>query len=133
MVIAFASILSGYEASDAIEEFGHLKYEWLKTFLELPHGIPEEKTFRDVFKVLDARQVHKALDKWLEDIKETKGIGPRAVNIDGKTIRGSRKEGPRSALHVVSAWVDEENLSLGEVAVMKSRRYRHYWTSKEMW
>jgi predicted transposase YbfD/YdcC len=37
------------------------------------------------------------------------------VNIDGKTLRGSGKAGSHEALHVVSAWVGERDLVLGQV------------------
>jgi hypothetical protein len=29
----------------AIEAYGNAKYEWLKSFLELPNGIPSHDTF----------------------------------------------------------------------------------------
>jgi hypothetical protein len=39
-----------------------------------------------------------------------------AVNIDGKTIRGSGK-GDANPLQVVSAWAGEEEIILGQAAV----------------
>jgi hypothetical protein len=33
----------------AIEAYGNAKYEWLKSFLELPNGIPSHDTFSRVF------------------------------------------------------------------------------------
>jgi predicted transposase YbfD/YdcC len=41
--------------------------------------------------------------------------GNRNINIDGKAIRGSA-DGEKHAVHVVSAWVGEENLVLGQLA-----------------
>jgi hypothetical protein len=38
------------------------------------------------------------------------------VNIDGKTIRGSGQRG-EDPVHVVSAWVGDEQIVLGQVAV----------------
>jgi hypothetical protein len=37
------------------------------------------------------------------------------VNIDGKTIRGSKDGAEHAARHVVSAWVGEQHLTLGQV------------------
>jgi hypothetical protein len=37
------------------------------------------------------------------------------VNIDGKTVRGSGS-GEGGAVHLVSAWVGEQNLTLGQLA-----------------
>ncbi|MDR3122224.1 MAG: ISAs1 family transposase [Treponema sp.] len=36
--------------------------------------------------------------------------------MDGKTIRGGGNAGSHEALHVVSAWVGEQNLALGQAA-----------------
>lgn len=47
LLIAIAAVLSGAESWNDIEEYGHAKIEWLKTFLTLPSGIPShEKLFR---------------------------------------------------------------------------------------
>ncbi|GEM_PF-4245342 len=39
-----------------IEEYGHNKQEWLKTFLELPFGIPSPDTFRRVFERINPKE-----------------------------------------------------------------------------
>jgi predicted transposase YbfD/YdcC len=60
---------------------------------------------------LNPYQLKEGLENWLVDIKlRTKGAGDaaRLVNIDGKTIRGS-------GFHVVSAWVGEHGLTLGQL------------------
>jgi predicted transposase YbfD/YdcC len=62
--------------------------------------------------------VRKSLESWLLEKKERdKGSeeGRRALNIDGKTIRGSRKEGTRG-IDVVSVWDGEDDMALAEVA-----------------
>jgi predicted transposase YbfD/YdcC len=40
-----------------------------------------------------------------------------AVSIDGKTLRGSRDSGGKKAIHMVSAWANANQLSLGQVKV----------------
>jgi hypothetical protein len=118
IVIGFTSILCGIDEFEEIEQFGQLKQDFFKGFLELPNGIPDESTFRKVINQLDPEKLHTGLDKWLLDAGEREKAGggtARAVNIDGKTIRGSKKGGG-TGLHVVSAWVGENNLTLGELA-----------------
>lgn len=39
------------------------------------------------------------------------------VSIDGKSLRGSRDAGSKSIVHMVSAWANENRLSLGQVIV----------------
>ena len=46
-------MLCGAEGWQEMEEYGKSKLAWLKTFLELPHGIPFDDTFRRVFSRLD--------------------------------------------------------------------------------
>ena len=43
--IAILAIISGADGWVAIEAYGNAKYEWLKSFLELPNGIPSHDTF----------------------------------------------------------------------------------------
>ena len=96
-----------------MEEFGKDREEWLRGFLELPHGIPDSDTFRRVFERLEPNALARSLNAWLDN---TGKAGGRSVNIDGKTIRGS-KSSKKPAYHVVSAWVAENNITLGELAV----------------
>jgi len=39
------------------------------------------------------------------------------VSIDGKTMRGSRNQGCKTATHIVSAWADKNELILGQIKV----------------
>jgi len=39
------------------------------------------------------------------------------IAIDGKTLRGAKKGGEKSPIHMVSAWANESNLVLGQVKV----------------
>jgi len=112
LVIAFCAIICGAEDYEDIEEFGNARKEWLKKFLDLPNGIPDKDTFRRVFERLNPSEVAECLYDWL-DKRDCKG---KTVNIDGKTICGS-KNAAHKAYHVVSAWVSENQITLGEIAV----------------
>ncbi|MDR2054237.1 MAG: transposase family protein, partial [Treponema sp.] len=48
IVIAFTAVLCGYEDYQEMEELGRLKLDFFTSFLELPHGIPDESAFRRV-------------------------------------------------------------------------------------
>jgi predicted transposase YbfD/YdcC len=93
-----------------MELFGRDREEWLKTFLELPNGIPDSDTFRRTFEKLNPKELSECLTHWLETAREKGSI----INIDGKTIRGS-KNSEHKAYHVVSAWVAENQITLGEI------------------
>jgi predicted transposase YbfD/YdcC len=111
LVIAFTALLCGLKDYEDMENLGREKAGWFKTFLELPHGIPDKNTFQRLFTWIDPGELLASLGTWLEAVS---GEG-QAVNIDGKTIRGSKDGGNHAARHVVSAWVGEQHLTLGQV------------------
>jgi hypothetical protein len=45
-----------------MEEFGRLKLDFFKGFLELPNGIPDESAFWRVLQCLDPRQLREGLE-----------------------------------------------------------------------
>jgi predicted transposase YbfD/YdcC len=112
VVIAFCASLCGAEDFEDIEEFGKARRPWLETFLDLKNGIPDKDTFRRTFERLDPAALGKCLYAWLGG----RGCAGKTVNIDGKTLRGSRNAA-HQAYHVVTAWVSENYVTLGDVAV----------------
>ena len=113
LVIGLCSIITRGEGFDEMEEMGRDREEWFRGFLELPYGIPDEDTFRRLFERLNPGALMKCLQNWLGEMSEA---GGRLVAIDGKTMCGSGKRGEHKAVHIVSAWVNENNLVLGQVA-----------------
>jgi predicted transposase YbfD/YdcC len=112
VVIAFCAIICGAKDYEDIETFGKTRKIWLEKFLELQKGIPDKDTFRRVFERLNPSEVANCLYSWLDN-RDCKG---KTVNIDGKTICGS-KNTKHKAYHVVSAWVSENQITLGEITV----------------
>jgi len=106
-----STICLGEDFAD-MEEFGTEREDWLRGFLELPNGIPDSDTFRRVFERLKPNELSKCLSSWLEDKREPGSV----INIDGKTIRGSGNA-DHKAYHVVSAWVAENRITLGQIKV----------------
>jgi len=116
LVIGLCSVVCLGEDFVDMEEFGRDREDWLRSFLELSNGIPDSDTFRRVFERVDPAALAKALNGWLECERNELGSGGRNVNLDGKTICGS-KNAEHKAYHVVSAWVAESGITLGELAV----------------
>ena len=56
ITISICAVICNADSFDHIAEFGEAKYDWLKGFLELPHGIPSADTFERVFARLDPEE-----------------------------------------------------------------------------
>jgi predicted transposase YbfD/YdcC len=113
IAIAICAIICGAEGWTDMEIFGNSKVVWLKTFLELPNGIPSHDTFGRVFGMIDAQQFQLAFWEWVWAVNDI--VQGQIVNIDGKCLRGSddRKLGKR-AIYMVSAWAAENEIVLGQ-------------------
>jgi DDE_Tnp_1-associated len=85
VTIALRGVIAGAETWEDVDEAGHAKHDWLRSFLVLPNGIPTHDTFG------------------------------RVIAIDGETQRRSfgRAEA-KPALHLVHAWATANNLLLGQ-------------------
>ena len=107
--IGLVSVVCGGTDYEHMEDTGYGKLEWFKERLELPNGIPDSDTFRRVFERLNPNEL-------AEVLQETVVTTGKTVAIDGKTICGSAND-QHSAYHVVSAWVAENQITLGQLAV----------------
>jgi predicted transposase YbfD/YdcC len=116
LVIALCGTIAGCQSAVELEAYGLSKEAWLRTFLELPNGIPSHDTFSRVFQLLDPRKFRACFIKWVQALHElTRG---EVVAIDGKTLRRSFDSArDLQALHLVSAWAAENRLVLGEIPV----------------
>lgn len=110
LVVGLCTIVCGGEDFTDMESFGRERKEWLGSFLKLPNGIPDSDTFRRVFEKVDPQELSNILGEWLEVHREERGV----VSVDGKTMRGSVGDGHK-AYHVVSAFVRENRITLGEI------------------
>jgi predicted transposase YbfD/YdcC len=115
IMLGFCGVLAGCEDFVEITTWGKLHEAFLRTFLELPQGIPSHDTLTRVFAVLPAATLQAVLLPWLQERRE---VPDEWIHGDGKTLRGTRgKRQQLKALHVVSAWAGQAGLTLGQVAV----------------
>lgn len=117
--IVILATICGADNWVEIAEFADSREEWLREFLELPHGIPSHDTFGRVFSLLDAAVFESCFTDWAHSLPVLMdgGLRREVIAIDGKTSRGShnRRKG-QNPLHLVSAWASDQGLVLGQVA-----------------
>lgn len=115
IVIAIAATLSGADGWAGVETFAKGKEAWLRSFLELPEGIPSHDTFGRVFALIHPEQFAACFRQWSESVAEL--IPDEIIAVDGKTLRRSHHRAKGlAALHLVSAWATANRVVLGQVA-----------------
>ena len=113
--IGILATLCDFTAYTEMELYAQEKEGWLRTFLELPNGIPSHDTIGDIFAAISSNALHRCFAEWVETIREA--ISGEIVAVDGKTLRRSKdKQKGLKPLHVVSAWANQNRLVLGEIA-----------------
>lgn len=113
--IGIMAVLCGVEGWAGVEAWALAHVDWLKTFLDLPHGIPSHDTFGRVFANLDPLQFEKCFQKWTSHLSQSSG--GMFVAVDGKTLRRSwKKAWSKTPVHLVSAFVAQNHLILGQLA-----------------
>jgi len=113
-LIALCALISGADSWTQVAEYGRSKLAWFKEFLELPHGIPSHDTFGRLFAKIAPQGFHDFFTRWVQELSQS--LQGKTVAIDGKTLRGSHDRAQGSpALHLVSAWVSEIRLVLGQL------------------
>lgn len=113
ITIAICAVVCGAEGWTDIELFGKSKRTWLKTFLELPNGIPSHDTFGRVFSLMAATEFQQAFYDWVVAVNEI--VQGQIINIDGKCLAGSAdKRLGKRAIYMVSAWAVDNGLVLAQ-------------------
>lgn len=115
VMITLCATICGMEGWEEIEVFAEEREDWFKGFLDLPNGIPSHDTLYRVFSRINPKELNRVLIEWTGGLN--KSVEGKVVAIDGKTLRRSFDSATgKNALHVVSAWVEDNNLVLGQVA-----------------
>ena len=114
LVISICTLLCCGESFNDMEEFGKAKHDWLKSFLELPNGIPTHDTFNRVFAALDPKRFLDCFLRWTQSLRTA--VAGEIVAIDGKALRRALDQG-QALPYIVSAWAVENGLVLGQLKV----------------
>jgi predicted transposase YbfD/YdcC len=118
--LACCAMLCGYRSYSAIAEWGRNYGAGMAHALGFTHNTPCAATLHTVFRHVDRDEVEAKLGAWAEGIVISTPAAPAAdqaaVALDGKTLRGSRKQGA-PGVHLLSALSHHLGLTLAQQAV----------------
>ncbi|MBP8911973.1 MAG: ISAs1 family transposase [Phycisphaerae bacterium] len=115
VIIAILAVICCTDNWQEVAQFAWAKRRWLKTFLELPHGIPSHDTFGRVFAAIEPAAFERCFLAWITALAKVRP--GQLIAIDGKTLRRSfdRASG-KAAIHMISAWSSANGLVFGQLA-----------------
>lgn len=118
--LACCAMLCGYRSYSAIAEWGRNYGAGMAHALGFTHNTPCAATLHTVFRHVDRDEVEAKLGAWAEGIVISTPAAPAAdqaaLALDGKTLRGSRKQGA-PGVHLLSALSHHLGLTLAQQAV----------------
>ena len=126
LALACAAMLCGYRSYSAMAEWGRNYGQELVTALGFPNGkTPCASMLHWIFRHLDCAQFENQLGQWAEKVLASQPPTSEQVEgiaIDGKTLRGSQKQGAPgricsqpSAIAWASLWRNKPSLTKARV------------------
>lgn len=116
LMISLCTLVADGEDFEDMVVFGHEKEDLLRSFLELPNGIPSHDTFNRVFQILDYQLLDACLGQYGKELLDI--IAEKQICLDGKKLRGvtPTKRG-NHGLYILNAWVSENRFCIGQTKV----------------
>lgn len=120
LAMACCAMLCGYRSYSAIAEWGRNYGTSIAHALGFTHTPPCAATLHTVFRHVDRDDLEERLGTWAESVvvstPAAASAGEVAVALDGKTLRGSQKQGA-PGVHLLSALSHHVGLTLTQQAV----------------
>lgn len=114
LFISLAAMLAGMDTCADFVRFAQGREQWLRRWLKLPNGIPCANTFLRLFAAIDSEAFYTCLREFV--LLQAPQLADKLIALDGKALRGSRKNGS-ATVQMVSAWIAQEGLTLSQQAV----------------
>jgi hypothetical protein len=87
VIIAILAVICCTDNWQEVAQWPYAKRKWLRTFLELPHGIPSHDTFGRVFAAIPPEAFDRCFLAWMTALAQVRP--GELIAIDGKTLRHS--------------------------------------------
>jgi len=120
LAMACCAMLCGYRSYSAIAEWGRNYGTGIAQALGFTHNTPCAATLHTIFRHVDRDDLEERLGTWAESVvvstPAASSAGEVAVALDGKTLRGSKKQGA-PGVHLLSALSHHVGLTLTQQGV----------------
>ncbi|HSX80931.1 MAG TPA: ISAs1 family transposase [Candidatus Saccharimonadia bacterium] len=119
LAMACCAMLCGYRSYSALAEWGRNYGTGIAQALGFTHNTPCAATLHTIFRQVDRDDLEARLGTWAESVVASTpaaSAGEVAVALDGKTLRGSQKQGA-PGVHLLSALSHHVGLTLTQQAV----------------
>ena len=120
LALACCAMLCGYRSYSAIAEWGRNYSTDIAQALGFTHNTPCAATLHTIFRCIDREAFEAKVGAWAERVVATAPAAPEApeiaIAVDGKTLRGSQKQGAPET-HLVSVVAHRAGLTLTQQAV----------------
>ena len=129
--VAVFRIIAGRETWEDIADYISVKRDWFRERLhmKLENGIPSHDTVQHIWGIIKPEKFKNCFRSWVSSV-----CGPTegdTISIDGKTLKQSR-DSEKRLLHMVSAWVNKNQLDLGQICTdeksNETTAVRSFWT-----
>lgn len=115
VLITIVAAFCGFDEWEEIAAFAEFRRDFFAKYLDLSNGTPSHDTIARFFQHLKPKSFQKAFMEWSHSL--VKNCDGKTVSIDGKRIRTASSMNDEHPLHIVSAWVGENQAVLGQVKV----------------
>lgn len=114
LVIILCGVLCGLDSLEDLHIFAKSHAEYWKEQLGM-ENIPSRATLGRILSLVDGDAVGKIM---VEVMQQQLGISGDVVAVDGKAVRStSKKDEPHSALQILTAYLTENGVILGQEAI----------------
>ena len=112
LTCAFCATMAGCCGARAISDFMTEWFDPLNKLVGLPHGVPSHDTINRVLISVDSLYLGQILREWAGVVE----LHPHHLQVDGKTICGSKENG-KNVTHIVTVFAGEFAASILETKV----------------
>ena len=113
LILVMCAVLCGIDTIEKIVEYGKNKLGFLRDSFGI-NKIPSKSTLARILVLVDGDKVGQLI---VQIMREMIGTGGEVIATDGKTICSTKRSDLKKTLHILTAMLTENGVTLGQLAV----------------